>query len=238
MTENTQASGIEYAQEFIGECTTGSCDRPATVRVYEDFVLCALHHMMYEAGEDADEAGIALELMAGWRSVAAMHGNRPLLELFEFAKRELLERKGAADRRQEQLEHIDRENEANQEIRLQMGQLVGKSDQEEAGALPELSAFGRQLVALTGYPGEDLRRLARDMVSTAGGPYEADRENLVPALEARMLSAWGDELPPGFLEALADGLGLSEPERNGLAMAYAFGREPAEPESGGERASA
>ncbi|MDP9476204.1 MAG: hypothetical protein M3R38_11080 [Actinomycetota bacterium] len=238
MTENTQASGVEYAEEFIGECTTGDCDRPATVRVYEDFVLCALHHMMYEAGEDADEAGIALELMAGWRSVAAMHGNRPLLELFEFAKRELLERKGAADRRQEQLERIDRENVGNTEIRLQMGQLVGKSDQEEAGALPELSAFGRQLVALTGYPGEDLRRLARDMVSTAGGPYEADRENLVPALEARMLSAWGEELPPGFLEALADGLGLSEPERNGLAMAYAFGREPAEPESGAGRSCA
>ena len=45
------------------------------VRVYEDFVLCALHHAMHEVGEDIDEAGIGLELVAGWLSVATMHAN-------------------------------------------------------------------------------------------------------------------------------------------------------------------
>ncbi|MDP9476793.1 MAG: hypothetical protein M3R38_14090 [Actinomycetota bacterium] len=133
MTESRQASGVEYAEEFIGECLVGSCDRPATVRVYEDFVLCALHHMMHEAGHDADEAGLALELLGGWRSVAAMHGNGYLLELFEFAKADLLERKATADRRQDQLERIDRENVGNTETRLEMGRrrLADKKPEQE-----------------------------------------------------------------------------------------------------------
>lgn len=248
MTESTQVQDPEYSEVFIGECIAGSCDRPATVRVYEDFVLCALHHMRHEAGQDVDEAGIALELMAGWRSVAAMHGNGYLLELFEYAKGELLERKAAADRRQDQLDRIDRENVGDTEIRLEMGTLVGKPEQEEAGAasLPPLSALGRQLVALSGYIGEDLRRLARDLVSTAGGEYEADRENVVPALEARMRSADGDERLPGLLVAIADGLGLTAPERAGLAMAYAYddhseaeaSEEGAESEGGAGRSCA
>ena len=71
------------------------------------------------------------------------------------------------------------------------------------------------------------------MVSAAGGPYEDDRENLVPVLEARMQDADADALPPGFLEALADGLGISGPERESLAVAYTFDRaEEPGPESG------
>ncbi len=239
MPESTQATSeaTEYSEVFIGECITGSCDRPATVRVYEDFVLCALHHAHYEAGHDADEAGLALDLMAGWRSVAAMHGNGYLLELFEYAKGELLERKGAADRRLEQLKRIDLENVGNTEIRVEMGRQAGKKpEQEEAGAMPKLSAFGRQLVALTGYMGEDLTRLATDMVWMAGHSKRtdvADAGELVEALEARMRSASagaGGVLPEGFVADLAEGLRLPGPERDALARAYAYDEDhqPAE----------
>jgi hypothetical protein len=104
MAQETQEKGLEFAETFIGECITGDCDRPATVRVWEDFILCALHHTMHEVGEDQDEAGIGLELLAGWLSVATMHGNGYLQGLLGYAKDELLERKEWADRRMDQLQ--------------------------------------------------------------------------------------------------------------------------------------
>ncbi len=217
MTENTQASGVEYAQTFIGECTTGSCDRPATVRVYEDFVLCALHHMMHEVGHDADEAGLALDLMAGWRSVAAMHGNRPLLELFEYAKGELLERKGAADRRQDQLDRIDLENVGNTEIRLEMGQrsLADKPEQEEPKEEPkeQPADYPDVYAAVNGLLSEAAALLKRSHPPT-NEEDEAARE----ALHA--LSAAGL-----IVSRLLRGRRAEDPHADA-------GREAAEPESG------
>lgn len=227
---------ITYAEEYIGECTAGSCDRPATVRVYEDFMLCALHYMRYEAREDIDEATMALGLIKGWHSVANMHGNDYLIRMFNRASEELREIEGAARLRRAQLKRVDYENEHAHDLRTRGG-LAARSEQEEAGALPELSALGRQLVALTGYPGADLTRFARDMVRTAG--YG---EELVPTVEARLLSADAGPLPDDFLAALADGLGLTQLGRKGLAMAYAFDEyleDEGSPESGqGDRSCA
>ena len=38
---------------------------PGHGTVFEGCVLCTLHHLRYETGEDHDEASIALDLIAG-----------------------------------------------------------------------------------------------------------------------------------------------------------------------------
>ena len=64
---------IDFADVFIGECTVASCDRPATTRVFEGFVLCAHHRLRYELGQDEDAASHALQLLRAWRDQATMH---------------------------------------------------------------------------------------------------------------------------------------------------------------------
>jgi hypothetical protein len=123
---------IEYAETFIGECIAGDCGRPATVRVHENFVLCALHHLHYEVGQDHDEASIGLELVEGWRSIAAVHNNEYLSGLLGYAKDELLERKIEAERRQAQIDRAFRESEPNVGIRLGMSE-AGKGSEEGEG---------------------------------------------------------------------------------------------------------
>ncbi len=112
---------LTYSETFIGECTVGTCTRPATVRVHEDFVLCALHHLRWEAGDDHDEVSLALELIAGWRSMASMHGNDYLVRMFEAAEEDLEVLRDKAKRRQIQLERVEVENIPNEELRMQMG---------------------------------------------------------------------------------------------------------------------
>ena len=76
--EQTEAhpADVEYSEVFIGDGTDGACCRSATVRVYEDFVLCALHHRLYEITEELNDANLALELVAPWHSVAKAGGTR------------------------------------------------------------------------------------------------------------------------------------------------------------------
>ncbi len=138
MTEQTETrtEGLEFAETFIGECITGTCGRPATVRVWEDFILCALHHTMHEVGGDQDEAGIGLELVAGWLSVATMHGNGYLQGLLGYAKDELLHRKEWAGRRMDQLRQVEHENVGNDRIRLEMGKARQAREEEERQNAP------------------------------------------------------------------------------------------------------
>ena len=53
---------LEYSEVYIGECIPESCDRPAMVRVYEDYVyvLCALHNQRRVIGSEVDAVGTGL----------------------------------------------------------------------------------------------------------------------------------------------------------------------------------
>ncbi len=122
---------ITFAETFIGECVVGTCTRPATVRVHENFVLCAMHHLHREAGEDFDEANLALELIAGWHSMANFHGNDYLDRMFAAAEEDLEVLRDKAQRRQKQAERVEVENIPNEEVRMQMGEKA-KEKREEA----------------------------------------------------------------------------------------------------------
>lgn len=122
--------GLEYAESFIGECNAGGCTRPATVRVYDDFVLCALHHLRREAGEEVDEAADALELIEGWRSVADMQRNDYLVGLLDAAAIELRDRLAQAERRAAQIEQVEFENVPNEEVRRLLGETTTGGDDE------------------------------------------------------------------------------------------------------------
>ncbi len=119
MTEET--ASVEYSEVFIGECTVGSCARPATIQIWESFVLCALHHAMHEASRKSDDAHLALELLKPWRAHADMHR---LGHLVEGLDRIIEDEKIRCEDAQEyvsQLERIEVESVPNEEIRLQMG---------------------------------------------------------------------------------------------------------------------
>jgi hypothetical protein len=47
---------VEYSEIYMGDCTHGSCTRPATVRVHKEQVLCALHFAHFELVEANREA--------------------------------------------------------------------------------------------------------------------------------------------------------------------------------------
>jgi hypothetical protein len=102
--------GLDYAETFIGECTVGRCSRPATVRFHDDFVLCALHHLRREVGEDVDEAALALDMIGGWHSMADTHHNGYLIRMLDVASEDLRDRLGEAERRAVQLDRVDLES--------------------------------------------------------------------------------------------------------------------------------
>lgn len=213
MTEKPQASGIEYSEVFIGDCCGGSCTRPATVRVHEDFVLCALHHLLYEIGQEKDEAALALELIAGWRSIAAMHRNGYLLELFEYAHDELIERRAVAQTRMAQIDRADLESGPGEDIRAKMGEA------EIVGKIQYPTVFAKVLSKQAGYLGEDMAQLAHDLVSAIGTPYgDAERDALQARLESDATSG-----PSGaFMHELTRYLDLDRDGQMELAMALAF----------------
>ncbi len=123
---------LTYSDVFIGECTVGTCTRPATVRVHEDFVLCALHHLHYEAGEDYDATNLALELIAGWHSMANMHGNDYLARMFEAAEEDLQVLRDKAERRRIQAERVEADNIPNEEVRMRMGEKASEERKEDS----------------------------------------------------------------------------------------------------------
>ena len=216
MTEKsntTQEFGpiTEYSEVYIGECTHGDCDRPATVRVHESFVLCALHHLRYEIAHEYDAANLALELIGGWRSIASTHHNGYLLELFEYAHVELIERRAVAEERTRQLERV--EMEGNEDIRSRMGEV------EATRKIEYPTVFAKVLSDLSGNLGDDWSQLALDLVSAIGEPYgDAERD----ALQARLGSAAAPGPSGVFMDGLARYLDLGEEDRMRLAAAYAY----------------
>lgn len=110
-----------YSETFIGECIVGSCGRPATVRVHEDFVMCALHYHVHHLGENIDEMNLALELMKGWRSEAKHHHNDYLVRLFDSAMSECQEKFDTFEEMMADVQQAERESIPNERIRVEMG---------------------------------------------------------------------------------------------------------------------
>lgn len=124
--------GAGYSEVFIGECTVGSCTRPATVRIWENFVLCALHHAMHEAAHRGDDAHLALELLRPWRDHAQTHRLGGLIEDLDRIIADENIRYLDAQEYMSQLERIEVESVPNEDIRLQMG-----ARQQEKASRPE-----------------------------------------------------------------------------------------------------
>lgn len=120
MTERTETplKGVQYSETFIGECSRG-CGRPATVRIHNEWVVCALHHLGFEASERANEAGLALDLMKAWRSEAKFHG---CLNLVAGLDRIAGEERKRAGKAQEEFDAVERESQPDHEFRRRMGE--------------------------------------------------------------------------------------------------------------------
>lgn len=81
MKEQTETpAGLHYSETFIGDCVSGECDRPATVRVNGSFVLCALHYLKWELSQEVNQSSLGLELLQAWRDQAEMHRLEGLAE--------------------------------------------------------------------------------------------------------------------------------------------------------------
>lgn len=119
MTEQTM--GVEYSETFIGECASGGCAKPATVRVSGSFVLCALHFLKYELAEDANQASLTVELVKPWRDEAKVHGLDALAESLEGIADEQQGRYLDATDRMKQLDQVNRESDQD-EMRRRMGE--------------------------------------------------------------------------------------------------------------------
>lgn len=210
-TTEEMSPAIEYSEVYIGECVAGECNLPATVRVHENYVLCALHDLRREIAEEQDEANLALEMITGWRSVAASHNNGYLLELFEYAHGELIERRSVASQRLRQLERVDLETDPNEHIRIEMGEAEAKTGRDrpgegEGGEAEEPGAIGRVVGELaTGRGYASLAELAEAINAQTGEDYTAAE-----------LADWPR---PGFGGHLDAVLGLSEEERERLVAA-------------------
>lgn len=109
--------GAEYIGTYIEECGSGGCDRPATVRVHNDFVLCALHHHDLYVAEEINAVEIAFEMLPGWRSEAEFHGATHLAAMIEVAERYLTAHAEYVKELPAQTDHIERENVGDQEMR-------------------------------------------------------------------------------------------------------------------------
>jgi hypothetical protein len=90
-------------------CNAGGCARPAMARYHEGLVLCALHTLRREVGEEIDEAVLALDLLEGWHSVAKLHHNGYLIRMLDVAAEELRDRLAEAERRAAQIERANLE---------------------------------------------------------------------------------------------------------------------------------
>lgn len=212
MTEE-MGQAIEYSEAYIGECIVGECDRPATVRVYENFVLCALHYLAREIAEAYDEASLASELMAGWRSVAVTHHNGFLLELFEYASKEATEQKGRMEAWTELLARADLESDPNERLRSKMGRARAGEEPSESSASEAFEAETEGIGAIGRVVGElargrgfvGLKDLAAAVNGATGEDYTAEE-----------LADWPR---PGFGGHLDAVLGLSEEDRERLVAA-------------------
>jgi hypothetical protein len=202
---------IEYAQTYIGDCTDSDCDRVATVRIHDEWVVCTLHHEGHLLFEEHNEIDLTLGLIMSWRSQADAHGLDAIQQVFDRATFDLSQRREAVKERREALDRIEQESIANHDLRVEMGKRVA--------AIQYPSAFARVLAQLAHYADDDMNRFAAAMVHAAGDQYgDAERE----WLHATLLNGARLEPPAGFLDDLASGLGLDQRQRTKLAMAYTF----------------
>lgn len=203
--------GAKYSEAYIGDCTDGNCDRVATVRIHDEWIMCTLHHEGYLLLEERNEIDLALGFIQPWRSQADAHGLDSIQQIFDRATFDLSQRREAVKERRDALDRIDQESIANHDLRVEMG--------ERVAAIQYPTAFARVLAQLAHYEGEDWAQFAADMTSTAGDRYgEAEAE----WLHATLLNGARLEPPAGFMNDLAGGLGLDARQRTKLAMAYTF----------------
>lgn len=207
---------IEYAETYIGDCTDGDCDRVATVRVHDEWVLCSLHHEIYLLAREADDADLTLDFIKKWRSQAQAHDLGFIQLCFDRAVDDLADRKEIIRERRDALNRIEAESVANHDLRIEMGERLKRD------ALTYPTAFARILSELAHYLGEDWRKFAGKMVSTAGDKYGAVAWDW---LYSELMDTSGRVQPDGFMADLAAGLGLDARQRTKLAMAYTYGRE-------------
>jgi hypothetical protein len=175
-----------YAEEYIGECAAGSCDRPAAVVIFEDFMLCALHDHRYAIGQEIDAASISLDLAKRWRSEARMHeGTQYLVRLFDRAEEDLTERLAQLGRYVEEIAQIDHENVGTHDLRT-----AAREQSEDEGAEDAANA---------GEEGEPLEwvQVLKDAVvqldTAAGDRLEEGRPEIARRIE-EVMSAIEDEL--------------------------------------------
>lgn len=99
---------LVYSETFIGDCSRGCC-RPATVRVHNDFKLCALHHLEFEITEEVNGAGLGIDVLKQTISEAEFHGADGLVEHLQQLLAYEEERLALARRRQAQLDQVEEE---------------------------------------------------------------------------------------------------------------------------------
>jgi hypothetical protein len=205
--------GAEYSEVYIGDCTDGNCDRVATVRIHDEWVVCTLHHEGHLLFEECNEIDLTLGLIMSWRSQADAHGLDAIQQVFDRATFDLSQRREAVKERREALDRIEQESIANHDMRVEMG--------ERVAAIQYPSAFARVLAQLAHYEGDDWAQFAADMTHTAGQKWGAAEAEW---LHATLLNGARLEPSAGFLDDLTSGLGLDVRQRTKLAMAYTFGK--------------
>jgi hypothetical protein len=111
---------IEYSEVYIGDCTYSDCTRPATVRAHKEFVVCTLHHALYEASEVVNDADLAEDLIKVWRSQAELHGLDALMGDLDGLTERHKERSAEAAALVDALRRVDEEGDGA-ELRAEMG---------------------------------------------------------------------------------------------------------------------
>jgi hypothetical protein len=203
--------GAKYSEAYIGDCTDGNCDRVATVRIHDEWVVCTLHHEGHLLFEEHNEIDLTLGLIKSWRSQADAHGLDSIQQVFDRATFDLSQRREAVKERREALDRIEQESIANHDMRVEMG--------ERVAAIQYPSAFARVLAQLAHYEGDDWAQFAADMTHTAGQKWGAAEAEW---LHANLMGTAHLEPPAGFMDDLASSLGLDVRQQTKLAMAYTY----------------
>ena len=99
----------EYSAVYIGESSRG-CGRPATVRLYKEWVVCALHYAEFLVTERVNEANLALDIIGPFRSEAEFHNCGNLVAALDRIAEDERARQAAAREEMEAFRRIAHES--------------------------------------------------------------------------------------------------------------------------------
>ena len=109
----------EYSAVYIGECSRG-CGRPATVRLYKEWVVCALHYAEFLVTQRVNEANLALDIIGPFRSEAEFHRCHNLVAALDRIAEDERARQAAADEEMEAFRRIAHESTPEHEASMRV----------------------------------------------------------------------------------------------------------------------